>query len=148
MRGPALLAATSLFCLAFLARSARGQEVTQSRGADQQVDYASLKSYGPWDDRNYELTAADLELLAPNERELMDPIPAFFRVLLRKEMPTLPREGPAQYPRSALQIFLQQYGGYLVDGKLYPRVEFVGGRYVVIEKNGVDYDEFKPPGGK
>lgn len=85
--------------------------ISQSLGIDQRVDYRSLTKYGPWDDRNYELTAEDLQYLAPNEEELRDPIPAFFRVELRKEMPHLRRSGPAQYPRSALQLFEIRYGG-------------------------------------
>jgi hypothetical protein len=56
----------------------------------------------------------------------------------------MPREGPAQYPRSALQIFLQQCGGYLVDGKLYSDVRLEDGRYQVVLENGVDYE---PPEG-
>ena len=29
------------------------------------------------------------------------------------------RSGPVQYPRSALQVFVLKYGGYLVDGRIY-----------------------------
>ncbi len=86
-------------------------EIAQSRGVDPRVDYASLTRFGPWDDRNYKLTLEDLEYLAPNEHELHDPIPAFFRVELRKEMPNLRRSGPGQYPRSAVPLFVQRYGG-------------------------------------
>ena len=116
-----------------------GQQIVQKKGADPKVDYASLVKYGPWDDRNYELTAADLKLLAPNEEELVSPLPAFFRVRMRKESPTLQKEGPAQYPRSATQIFFNQFGGYLIDGKLYKRTELQKGRYVIVLKDGVEY---------
>jgi hypothetical protein len=124
--------------------SACAQEVRQARGVDPQVRYDSLRAIGPWDDRNYLLTADDLAVLAPNEAELQGPLPAFFRVLLRKGNPDMPREGAAQYPRSALQIFLQQCGGYLVDGKLYQSVRLENGRYEVVLENGIDYH---PPEG-
>jgi hypothetical protein len=84
-------------------------------GVDARVDYARLAQFGPWDDRNYDLTAEDLEVLAPDEHELHDPIPAFFRVELRKEMPHLRKSGPAQYPRSAVQLFKARYGGLQQD---------------------------------
>ena len=45
------------------------QDIDSSRGADSTVDYESLPEIGPWDDRNYQLTAKDLEILAPNESE-------------------------------------------------------------------------------
>lgn len=116
--------------------------MTQSRGVDPEVDYGSLKKYGPWDDRNYELTRSDLAYLAPNEEELMIPIPAFFRVLLRKNHPQLPRKGPSQYPRSALQIFLEGHKGYLLDGQIYHGVRVEDDRYVVIEEDG---NRYRPP---
>lgn len=118
----------------FLPLPINGQEVIQSRGVDPQVRYQDLTRFGPWDDRNYQLTRADLDLLAPNEEELMDPIPVFFRVLLRKNNPRLLREGTAQYPRSALQIFQQEYGGYLVNNRMYSRVQLEDGRYKVLEQ--------------
>ena len=130
---------SSLF---FFAQPLKGQEVTQSKGVDSTVVYDSLKKVGPWDDRNYQLTAADLKLLATNEEELRDPIPAFFRVLLRKNNPKLPKTGSAQYPRSALQIFLKNYGGYLVKDKIYTKVKLENGRYVVIEKGGIEYNQW------
>ncbi|MEM8931662.1 MAG: hypothetical protein AAGE94_10820, partial [Acidobacteriota bacterium] len=40
-------------------------QIQQARGVDATLDYASLYRFGPWDDRNYQLTAEDLELLAP-----------------------------------------------------------------------------------
>ena len=107
------------------------QTVDPSRGTDSRVDYPSLTRLGPWDDRNYQLSQRDLGLLADNEAEMTDPIPAFFRVELRRTWPELRRSGPAQYPRSALQIFRQLHTGYLVDGKFYRRAERVDGRFVV-----------------
>ncbi|HZM70655.1 MAG TPA: hypothetical protein VFB95_09845 [Candidatus Cryosericum sp.] len=99
------------------------------------VDYAALMEIGPWDDRNYQLTADDLALLAPNEREQHDAIPAFFRVEMRRATPGLRRTGVAQYPRSALQIFELLYGGYLIDGKLYRRAVRTGATYMVLDED-------------
>ena len=110
--------------------------IDATRGVDPQVDYASLTLVGPWDDRNYQLTVEDLALLAPNEAEQTDPIPAFFRVALRKAG-ELRREGTAQYPRSALNAFRQIHTGYLIDGKLYRKARHVGPRYFVMLDEGV-----------
>lgn len=118
---------------------AGGQTIDQVRGADPTVEYELLRAFGPWDDRNYQLTQADLDLLSPEEDQLRDPIPSFFRVLLRRDNPNLPREGPAQYPRSALQIFLSQCGGYLVNGMLYTQAAVVDGHFVVTEEGGTPY---------
>lgn len=128
--------------LFLFAQPLKGQEVTQSKGVDSTIVYESLKKFGPWDDRNYQLTAEDLKLLAPNEEELGDPIPAFFRVLLRKNNPNLLKTGPAQYPRSALQIFLQNSGGYLINDTLYTEVRLENGLYVVLEKEGTEYNQW------
>ncbi|MEO0973099.1 MAG: hypothetical protein AAFX85_08380 [Pseudomonadota bacterium] len=84
--------------------------INQALGADQRVKYSDLLKYGPWDPRNYQLTLEDLALLADNEEELTIPIPAFFRVELRREMPELPREGDVQYPRAAVPLFQLRYG--------------------------------------
>ncbi len=105
--------------LAVLPFAAFAQQVDQLRGADQDVDYARLTEFGPWDDRNYALTAKDLALLSANEAEQSEGIPAFYRVILRKEYPSLLREGPVQYPRSALPWFLVKHNGFLVNGKFY-----------------------------
>jgi subtilisin-like proprotein convertase family protein len=101
--------------LALLASQASGQsagiQIIQSRGVDQAVVYRELVKFGPWDDRNYNLTSADLKLLAPNESELHPQIPAFFRVELRREWPHLKRTGAA-----ALQLFRIRYGGLMQNG--------------------------------
>ncbi len=97
---------------------AQAQSIDQSRGVDQDVDYSRLTKFGPWDDRNYELVRSDLAYLSDDEAELADPIPAFFRVELRKEFPHLRRSGPAQYPRAAVPLFYKRYGGLLRDGEL------------------------------
>ncbi len=97
-------------------------QVSNARGADRRVDYAALQALAPWDDRNYQLTGADLAFLSPAESESQDPVPVFYRVEMRKANPTLLKEGPAQYPRSALNGYIAKYGGYLIEGVLYTRV--------------------------
>lgn len=129
-RRPQILALIAGWAL-FGATWSGAQEIKASRGVDPRVDYASLVVYGPWDDRNYQLKAEDLAWLAPNEAEQKEGIPAFFRVELRKTWPDLRREGPAQYPRSALQRFWLRYGGYLIDGRLYRATERRQGRWWV-----------------
>ena len=115
----------------------RTTAIDAALGVDPSVDYPALVAFGPWDDRNYQLTAADLALLAPNESELLTPIPAFFRVLFRRTHPDTPREGPVQYPRSAFNVFRQHYGGYLSGGLLYTDVTFSGGRFYIDKQDGV-----------
>jgi len=100
------------------ANAAETLRIDQSRGADPRVDYASLQRFGPWDDRNYALTREDLTVLAANESELADPIPAFFRVELRREFPQLPRTGEIQYPRAAVPLFQLRYGGLMRNGRI------------------------------
>ncbi|MDX1554785.1 MAG: hypothetical protein R3212_02035, partial [Xanthomonadales bacterium] len=94
------------------------QDIDQAQGVDPGVDYASLTKYGPWDDRNYQLTKSDLVYFSPEEAKLADPIPAFFRIELRKELANLRRTGPAQYPRAAVPLFYKRYGGLIQNGEL------------------------------
>ncbi len=98
-------------------------DINQARGVDASVDYARLVQYGPWDDRNYALTAADLAYLPKEETEARDPLPAFYRVWARKaaiaEGHPLPTSGAAQYPRKAVNVFLSKFGGLQIDGKVY-----------------------------
>jgi len=123
----------------FIASTAHAQNIIESRGADpQRVDYARFARFSPWDDRNYNLTADDLRVLAPNENQLYDPLPVFFRVQLRKNWPELPKEGPAQYPRSALQIYQGLYSGYKVGDQIFRRAEFNAGRYILIGPGPAD----------
>ncbi|ANM31091.1 hypothetical protein ABI59_18195 [Acidobacteria bacterium Mor1] len=116
--------------------------VDPRRGADDRVDYESLTQYGPWDDRNYMVTLEDLDLLADNELELRAPIPVFFRVMMRRGWSDLPRTGPAQYPRSAYQIFRQKFGGCLVGGKFYRKVKYEDNGYKLILDEGIGEEEF------
>jgi hypothetical protein len=108
------------------------QEIDSSRGADPTLDYDAFVEIGPWDDRNYQLTAKDLEVLAENESDLRDPIPVFYRVLLRRANPSLQTSGPAQYPRSALPSFFQLCGGYLINGRYYRSATIKDGRFKVM----------------
>ncbi len=113
-----------------------GHTIDQSRGVDARVDYASLAGIGPWDDRNYQLTQEDIALLTDNERELNEGIPAFYRVHLRRTFLDMPRTGELQYPRSGLPRFLNEYGGYLIDGKVYTQVEHHGNSWLIDTSKG------------
>lgn len=95
--------------------------IDQSRGADQSVDYASLRKFGPWDDRNYDLTAADIALLPANDRYIHN-VPAFFKVLKRKEFVAEGRPLLDElYPRETDKEFAFRYGGLLQNGVLNRR---------------------------
>jgi hypothetical protein len=100
-----------------------GQNVENQRGVDPRVDYKQLLRFGPWDDRNYQLTFEDLAALPEGEEQLKIAIPAFFRVQLRKANPQWPTKGSAQYPRSAPELFREIYGGFLREGVLYGYTE-------------------------
>ncbi len=116
----------------------RTVKIDPARGVDKLVDYESLIHFGPWDDRNYELTAGDLALLSPREASLRVPLPAFYRVELRRHMPLLERSDDSRYPLSALNIFRMVLGGYFIDGKYYRRATRDGDRYYVILENGAE----------
>ncbi len=140
-RWRALLTA-GVIAAALTTTAATAQPVDQSKGVDQRVDYTSFTKLGPWDDRNYKVTADDLALLAANEHELRDPIPVFFRIEMRKLNPGMPRTGIPQYPRSALQVFRIKHSGYLVDGRLYRKAEVRNGRFEIVMKDGLTQEEF------
>jgi hypothetical protein len=117
--------------------------VDQSRGADPSVDYTKLTVFGPWDDRNYALTAADLAVLSEHETESHDPTPAFFRVWMRKQAASegrpLPTSGPDQYPRSAVNTFLQRFGGIKINGRVYRGINRIeGNRFEVFEEEELE----------
>ncbi|NND71207.1 MAG: T9SS type A sorting domain-containing protein [Rhodothermales bacterium] len=134
----------TVFLLIFaLAPDSLAQVIDQARGVDPNVSYPSLASIGPWDDRNYAVNSEDLLLLSENEAELSESIPVFYRVLLRKLMPDLQRTGPVQYPRSALPRFLIEFGGFLVDGSLYKRVERKGNTYELVFEDSTPLQEFQ-----
>lgn len=104
--------------------SAYAQPVDSSRGIDPSVDYQSLATYAPWDDRNYQLTANDLDILAPNESELISPVPVFFRVMYRQENPDTSTTGAVQYPRALLNYYRMRFDGYLIDGQIFRHVNY------------------------
>jgi PKD repeat protein len=119
-------------------------QIVQSRGVDQSVNYGQLKKYGPWDDRNYRLTRKDLDYLSPNESDAIVPIPAFYRVEMRKANPNLPKTGPAQYPRVALNGFLEKYEGIEINGRHYRALRHKGGEdyEVLFEAEDESKDQF------
>lgn len=141
-RWRALLLAAG-FAAAALTAAANAQPIDPKRGKDPRVDYPSMTRFGPWDDRNYQVTQEDLAVLAPNEHQLRDPIPVFFRIELRKAIPGMPRTGEPQYPRSALNVFRMKYGGYLVAGKLYKKAVVRNGRFVVVQEKGIPEEDFR-----
>lgn len=131
MRRPMIVGPLFLVLLAVPAAAAPvAVTVDPSRGFDPRVDYARLADFGPWDDRNYDLTLEDLSVLSPEESLIRDRIPAFFRVRMRQAWPELRKTGPAQYPRHAYVIFRQMFGGYLVNDVLYAGAKRVDGRWV------------------
>ena len=131
------------FAIAAFTAIATAQPVDQGKGVDPRVDYPEMANLGPWDDRNYTVTKEDLAVLAPNERELRDPIPVFFRIELRRANPGMPRAGIPQYPRSALNIFEMKYGGYLINGLLFRKAVVRNGRFVVVQEKGFTEEDFR-----
>ncbi|UXI67932.1 PKD domain-containing protein [Tahibacter amnicola] len=133
----ALLAAAIFGCMITTSAQADKESVVEvtvdaTRGVDKRVDYAALQTYGPWDDRNYTLTLEDLTHLSKHEIDAVVPIPAFYRVEMRKANKKLPTFGPAQYPRSALNGYLAKYGGYQINGVTYKGLKALGtGQYEV-----------------
>jgi PKD repeat protein len=111
-------------------------QIDPTAGVDGKVDYAALALIGPWDDRNYQLTSADIALLSKNEAAAHVAIPAFYRVEMRRANRKLPTEGPAQYPRSALQGFLAKYQGYQINKHIYTSIEATdAGLYQIFESD-------------
>lgn len=126
------------FATAYPINTLAANKVIQSRGVDTNVDYASLVKIGPWDDRNYALTQADIAVLSADEASAKDPVPAFFRIELRRGNPGLHKSGPAQYPRSALQRFENKYHGYLINGRIYRDLKIdANGNFEVILEEGI-----------
>ncbi|MEP7013151.1 MAG: sialidase family protein, partial [Acidobacteriota bacterium] len=144
-----LLISMAVLSLALPALAATGRapsvplHIDATKGVDRGVDYTKLTLIGPWDDRNYALTRKDLALLAPNEIAQRDPIPAFFRVEMRRANPGLRRTGEGQYPRSALEVFYLLHTGYQIDGKFYNRATIRNGAFVVLPNRpgGVEEDD-------
>src|SRR4051812_42710886 len=106
----------TVFSACFNPAISNAYEIVQNRGVDQRVDYKKLANIGAWDDRNYSLTLEDVRLLSENEP--VSPLPAFYRVKLKREA-GLRADMPVEYNRSQLNHFLQEYGGFEVNGKIY-----------------------------
>ena len=126
--------------LALATLPAAAQEIQNERGVDPQVDYAALTKIGPWDDRNYQLTAEDLKLLGPDEEKLgARGVPAFYRVELRRHNPKIGHDG-VLYPLSAHEVFRRRFGGYQIDGKTYPRALRLSDRWKVVREEAAEGD--------
>lgn len=94
--------------------------IVQSQGVDQSVDYAALRRFGPWDDRNYALTQADVAMLPAND-EYRYGVPAFFKILKRKEASAEGFPIEEHYPRELDKDFQVRFGGLLQNGVLHRR---------------------------
>ncbi len=114
--GLLLLCATTLapFSTAYAADE---PVINQALGADPSVEYADLVKFGPWDDRNYQLTAADVAVL-PAEDYFVRGVPAFFKVQKRREMAAQGFPLDRYYPRELDKEFKFRFGGLLIDGEL------------------------------
>ncbi|MEM1178389.1 MAG: sialidase family protein [Acidobacteriota bacterium] len=135
----------ALAVVLFVAAPAVAQDIHiyQERGVDSRVDYPSLTQFGPWDDRNYALTQEDLEELRDDEERYRDPIPAFYRVGLRKAENLRGVSTPGYYPLFAVPAFRRTYGGYLVDGQLYRGAKVIDGRFAITSSKPVmSHEEF------
>ncbi len=88
-----------------------------ARGVDASVDYAALLAFGPWDDRNYQLTAADIAVL-PAKDYYVHGVPAFFKVMKRREMAAQGFPLDRYYPREVDKEFQYRFGGLLQNGVL------------------------------
>jgi hypothetical protein len=132
----ALIAFASLGTFVNIAASAaNAYEIVQEKGVDSRVDYKSLEKFGAWDDRNYQLTKEDVDLLDEAFRkgnEPSGPLPAWFRVKLRRETGA-PADKRIEY-RNHLNIFMQQEGGWRIDDEYYKGTTVEEGRYKVITK--------------
>lgn len=104
-------------------------KVEQFLGVDQRVDYQILEKLGPWDDRNYQVTKEDLEIL-PDKDQYLANVPVFYKILARKENPEIGQ----YYPRVLYQTFLINYGGLVKDGIWYK--EGLGKYYHADQKYG------------
>lgn len=133
MKVISILLATVTMAFASLASA---QQIDQSRGVDQRVDYNNLANIGPWDDRNYQLTLDDIQLLAPNEDQLLDLSPAFFRVITRRNA-QVSGSSFTQYPRATFNFFKLRFGGYLIDNRITDKVTLRNGQFILDTSAGL-----------
>jgi len=87
-------------------------------GVDPSVDYQALLKFGPWDDRNYQLRAADLEVLPEND-VYRPGVPAFFKIETRRMFVAQGFPLNEHYPRELDKAFLIAYGGLTQGGVLH-----------------------------
>ena len=119
-----------------------GYAIDSANGVDLRVDYGKLVDIGGWDDRNYRLTLEHLAYL-PEEERFGEVVPAFFRILLHQQNPELKKHN-LPYPRSALQVFKQRFGGFLIGGQFYDKVvRGPQGRLRVVLENGVPEEQIE-----
>ena len=109
---------STLLCISILAALssqafAQVNGIKNYLGVDPKVDYSQLTQLGPWDDRNYQITEADLAIL-PADDVAVPGVPAFFLIDYRKRHPSM--VGQIFYPRSTRQQFHIFKNGLLVDG--------------------------------
>lgn len=117
-------------------------QVDQARGVDSAVDYAALQAHGPWDDRNYALRAIDVALLPASDRQHLEPIPAWFRIELRRRWQLQLEVDGQHYPKRALNQFLLEARGFLIDGRYHREVRrLADGRFDVFERQAGRADE-------
>jgi hypothetical protein len=123
------LLATAIF--ACFSMSANANEAnpnyvpTTGLGVDPSVDYAALTQFGPWDDRNYQLTKEDIAIL-PKDDRFVPGVPAFFKVKKRNEMKAQGFPLLDIYPREVNKEFEIRFGGLIQGGVhfLTPRGAF------------------------
>ncbi len=143
-----------LFCCAFIMPVSlaaktyvdleKSVAIDPARGVDELVDYNALVQLGPWDDRNYQLTLGDLALLPANEKTIHSLLPAFMRVEVRKSLATFGDRSDVRYPMSAFNVFRNDLGGYLVNGKYYRGARRAGERYFVSLQGGIEANPDRP----
>ena len=97
---------------------------------------------GPWDDRNQFIPEEDLNVFYLGKEKNVEPLPLFFRIELMKNYPGLDSAEVTGYPRSAMQIFLTEYGGILQDSMLYQNVNYIDGKYKIDSTSNIKYSKW------
>ncbi len=90
---------------------------TNALGVDARVDYVALLKQGPWDDKNYQLTLEDLAVLPEND-VYRPGVPAFFKIMKRREMAAEGFPLDRHYPRETNKEFAIRFGGLTQGGVL------------------------------
>jgi hypothetical protein len=87
-------------------------------GVDPRVDYPSLLKFGPWDDKNYQLRLEDIAVLPEND-VYRPGVPAFFKIMKRREMIAEGFPLGEFYPRELNKEFQMRFGGLTQGGTLF-----------------------------